>query len=116
MPQVLPEGTGGSRLRAGPGGVSGTAMTSVALAPAITAAIHRRGGVSEVRIDPSLPRTFESPPLLMVFQIPPAHLSRLACRGTDGRGPDDISACVNSDTAEENRAGEVEGHVRHYQS
>ena len=116
MPQVLPEGTGGPRLRTGPGGVSGTAMTSVALAPAITAAIHRRGGVSEVRIDPSLPRTSESPRLSLVSQIPPAHLSRLACRGTDGRVPDDILACVNSHTAEENRAGEVEGHVRRYQS
>lgn len=29
MPQVLPEGTEGPRLRAGPGGVSGNAVTSI---------------------------------------------------------------------------------------
>ena len=71
MPQVLPEGTGGPCLRAVPGGVFGHVVTSVALAPAITAAIHRRGGASVVRTDPSLPRASESPPAIAGLLSPP---------------------------------------------
>lgn len=37
MPQVLPGGTEGPRLRAGPGGVSGNAVTSISRSP------HRGG-------------------------------------------------------------------------
>jgi hypothetical protein len=89
MPQVLPGGTGGPRLRAASGGVSGDAVTSVALVPAMTAAILRRGGASEVCTDPSFyPVPLNLPRLLRGSQVLPAHLSRPAFRGADGRGPD----------------------------
>lgn len=70
MPQVLPGGIGGSRLHAASGGVSVDVVTSVALVPAITAAIRRRGGASVVRIDPSLPRTSKSPPAIAGLPSP----------------------------------------------
>lgn len=85
MPQVLPEGTGGPRLRAGPGGVFGDAVTSVALALAIVLAYRCRVGASDVCTPPSLPRASDVPPnlprLSLICQAPPADLSRPAFTG-----------------------------------
>lgn len=70
MPQALPGGTGGPRLRAASGGVSGDVVTSVALLPAITAAIRRRGAAFEVCTHPALPRASESPPAIAGLPSP----------------------------------------------
>jgi len=90
MPQVLPEGTGGPRLRVGPGGVSGDALISVALAPAVTSAARRAAErpsseqTSRYPMPPRLPR------LSMGSQVPLAHLGHPAFKGAQallGRRP-----------------------------
>lgn len=70
MPQVLPGGTGGPRLRAASGGVSVDVVTSVALAPTIVPAPRRRGEAPEVCTHPALPRASESPPAIAGLPSP----------------------------------------------